>query len=99
MVTVRTHEFQASVFQACRSRKDKWSNAVSGRIAFVNDLPAADAVYHQQCSVNFKTGKNIPNKLSTDTADTTKRFKRGIPETKRAAAFLEVAQFLEDNNE
>ena len=49
MFPVRTHEFQASVLQACRSRKDKWSDAVYGRIAFVNDLHAADAIYHQQC--------------------------------------------------
>lgn len=58
----------------------------SGLIAFVNDLHAADALYQQQCSANFRTGTNIPNK-------------RGRPETNRAAAFLEVTQFLEDNDE
>ena len=30
-----------------------------GLIAFVNDLLSEDAVYHQACSANFRTGKGI----------------------------------------
>ena len=38
----------------------------------MNDLPAADAVYHQQCSSNFRTGKNVPTRFSVDPGDTQK---------------------------
>ena len=41
----------------CRERNDSWSTNVLSRIQFVQDLHAADAVYHQKCSVNFRTGK------------------------------------------
>ena len=50
-------------------RNDSWSTNVLSRIQFVQDLHAADAVYHQKCSVNFRTGKSllspIPNKQKT----------------------------------
>lgn len=41
----------------CDERRDEWSAEVRGRIESVNDLHAADAVYHQSCSVNFRTKK------------------------------------------
>ena len=59
---VRTTDFQDTVLQICHSRNDKWSEVVSGGLASVNDLHAADAIYHQQCSSNFRTGKNVPSK-------------------------------------
>lgn len=33
---------------------------VKARLLHVRDLPAAEAVYHQTCSVNFRTKKQIP---------------------------------------
>lgn len=100
---VRTEDFQKSILQVCHSRNDEWSATVLGRIASVNDLHAADAVYHQQCSSNFRTGKNIPTKHTLDTSSTgdkSKRLKLGRPEIdERTSAFLEVAQFLEENDE
>ena len=43
------------------SKNDSWSTNVLSRIQFVQDLHAADAVYHQKCSVNFRTGKCLPS--------------------------------------
>lgn len=70
---VRTHDFQDSVLLACRNRNDKWSNSVSGRLASMNDLHAADTIYHQQCSSNFRTGKNVPSIHFTDTVGSAKK--------------------------
>ena len=50
LVPVRTHFIISK----------KWAQKVRGRIGYVNDLHAADAVYHQACSVNFRTHKQIP---------------------------------------
>lgn len=46
--------------QQCNKRADKWAEMVMARIKSVHDLPAGDAVYHQICSSNFRTGKDIP---------------------------------------
>ena len=42
-----------------RGPGDKWNETVKGRIESAQDLHAADAVYHQQCNINFRTGRNI----------------------------------------
>lgn len=52
-IPVRTVMFQNSVIKACNSRNDLWSAKVQSRLLLVNDLPAARAIYHQACSVNF----------------------------------------------
>lgn len=39
---------------------------VQARILQVHYLPAADAVYHQTCGVNFHTGNQIPKMFMTD---------------------------------
>lgn len=54
---VRTVDFQNNILMICDERRDEWSAEVRGRIESVNDLHAADAVYHQSCSVNFRTKK------------------------------------------
>lgn len=56
VIQVRTVMFQKSVLKACNSRNDLWSAKVQSRLLLVNDLPAADAIYHQACSVNFRKG-------------------------------------------
>ena len=50
---VRTMDFQSTVAKICNDRKDEWSAAVSGRLAFVHDLLTVKAIYHQACNVNF----------------------------------------------
>ena len=91
---------QYTVLKICHSRNDKWAEVVSGRVASVYDLHAADAIYHQMCSTNFRTGKTIPSKLSVDTDDTAKRSKVGRPEIdERTAAFQKVVEFLEEHDD
>jgi len=36
-----------------------WATKVKGRLEFSQDGHPSDAVYHQQCNVNFGTGKDI----------------------------------------
>lgn len=52
-----------SLFSLCvytKAVKDAWTIEVYGRISAVSDLHAADAIYHQQCSVDFRTLKPNP---------------------------------------
>lgn len=65
-----------------------------GRTAYVLDLHAAGAIYHQQCSVNFRTGKGIPQGPSPS-----KHLKRGRRSDEVLDAFLKVAKVLEDNDD
>ena len=60
-VSVRTKDFQINIENICRERNDSWSTNVLSRIQFVQDLHATDAVYHQKCRVNFRTGKSLPS--------------------------------------
>ena len=95
---VRAGDFDAAISQACRQREDDWSKEVEGRLAFVNDLHAADTVYHQSCNVNFRTGKQIPQKFSSD--GDAKKAKLGRPEEEtRCDAFLKVMLFMEENDD
>ena len=88
--------------QICKERNDEWSEIVLGRVEYAQDLHAADAVYHQACSVNFRTGKQVPlQHCSDDGSDKdTKRPRQGRPvDTGKATAFLKVVKFLEENDE
>lgn len=62
MIHVRTTEFQGSISRVCKERNDDWAQIVLGRLEYLQDLHAADAVYHQICSSNFRTGRNVPMK-------------------------------------
>lgn len=59
---VRTWDFQKSIVKACDDRNDddEWAEKIRGRLAFAVDLPAVEAIYHQVCNINFRTGKQIP---------------------------------------
>ena len=56
---VRTKDFQEKITEICISRNDAWSAKLKGRLEFSQALHASDALYHQQCSVNFRTRKDI----------------------------------------
>jgi hypothetical protein len=72
---------------------------VRARIEQVHDLPAADALYHQTCSSNFRTGKDIPEEFQVLPSSDKKR-KIGRPEDKEASdAFLQVMTFLRNNDD
>lgn len=99
VLQVKTIEFKDTLLATCRERGDDWSETVKARILHVHDLHAADAVYHQTCSVNFRTKKQIPVAYQTDTQES-KRVKLGRPfADERTAAFLEVVKYLEENDD
>lgn len=89
---VRTLEFQNTVRDVCKARNDYWGNTVLYRLEFANDLPAADAIYHQTCSTNFRSHCNIPQQYQDDVTVP----KRGRPASSDDA-FLQVMQYLEQN--
>ena len=97
---VKSNNFQESLIQDCSNRKDEWSETVLGRLASINDLHAADAIYHQQCSSNFRTGRNIPKSTDSVVEQETKPFKIGRPTSHdRSEAFLKVLKYLEEIND
>lgn len=66
MYPVRTNNLQTTILKVCQERNDDWAVAVRGRIETINDIHAADAIYHQTCSVNFRTGKAVPKAFFPD---------------------------------
>jgi hypothetical protein len=44
----------------CFQRQDECAEDVSRRLDGCIDLPAAEAVHHRRCQVNFYTGRQIP---------------------------------------
>lgn len=98
-VMCKYKEFVQSILQACEKRKDSWAVTVSGRISFVNDLHSEDAVYHQVCSSNFRTGKRIPAMYAKQGQPAT-NLKRGRhSEIDRESAFAYVANYLKTNDD
>jgi len=55
--------------------------AVNRRIEYANDLYAADAMYHQICSINFRTRRQIPSLKArvVDLDEPDAKKKRGRP--------------------
>ena len=97
VIPVRTKDFQDKIQEACRVRNDEWAETVRGRLEFAQDLHAADAVYHQACSVNFRRGKQFPKKHGNDTDS---KHAKGRPvDTVKSKAFLKVTEFLVENDE
>ena len=66
----------------------------------MHDLPAADAVYHQTCSVNFHTKKQLLKVYEMGEQPPIKERKVGRPQDEeKRDAFLKVAKFLEENDD
>ena len=85
----------------CKTRSDKWAEKVTYLLNFVSDLPAADAMYHNICSINFRTGKDLPlTFMGVDDDDSCTREKRGRRKNQsQEDAFLRVMTELEHNDE
>ena len=93
-----THHMCSILPASFQERADSWSDAVKAHILHVHNLHAADAVYHQACSVNFHTKMQMPT-AQFDT-EASKRSKLGrLQEDKRIEAFLEVASYFDDNDD
>lgn len=48
---VRTNDLPTTNLKVCQERNDDWAVAARGRIETINNLHAADAIFHQTCSV------------------------------------------------
>jgi len=89
---VRTLDFQITLNRICEEQRDGWAEKLRGRISFFQDLIAAGIIYHQVCSTNFRTVKQVPFSHQTNGS---KRQKKGRPTDKsRQEAFLEVENIL-----
>lgn len=102
---VRTSDFQSEVLLKCEQRDDEWAAEVRGRLESVNDLVAADALYHNPCSVSFRTNRSIPQAF---TPDKKQKSKAGRPKKEKGKAgrpsitskhFLEVVDYLQENED
>lgn len=102
LIPVRSMDFSAKVLTACDSFTNDWVDTVRARVLYAIDLPAADAVYHQLCSVNFRTGKHVPQIFVPKDGPRASKYTRmsGRPkDVIRNEAFLKVADYLEQNDD
>ena len=75
--------------QVCTERNDTWAHTIRGRIEFAQDLHAADAIYHQVCSINIRTGKQVPSTFQATSEEKKRRIGRPI-DTAKEHAFIKV---------
>ena len=68
--------------QVCTERNDTWAHTIRGRIEFAQDLHAADAIYHHMCSINFRTGKQVPSTFQATPGEKKRRIGRPIDTAK-----------------
>lgn len=102
LIPVRTMDFKDKIIEACDKYENDWVDTVRDRVVYAHDLPAADAVYHQLCSVNFRTGKQIPHLFKTKVVQRASKYPRfsGRPKDLiRAESFLKIAEYLEQNDD
>ena len=98
-VMCKNREFDSSILKVCEQRNALWAMEVEGRTAFTNDLHSEDAVYHQECSANFRTCKDIPQ-LYDDGPESKPNARRGRPsDIDQESAFLFVENYLEENDD
>lgn len=97
---VTTVETKDTILGICSERGDAWAETIRSRLLNVHDLPAADAVYHQTCNVNFRTKRQLPRIYEVDESPAVKKKKVGRPEDEeKREAFLKVTKFLEENDD
>jgi hypothetical protein len=104
LIRVRTLGFQDKILKACDEFRGEWADTVRGRVTFVQDLPAADAVYHNMCSINFRTGKQTPKIFQKSTEQRASKCKKiggsGRPKNSQTyEAFQAVTEYLEINDD
>ena len=72
---------------------------VKGKIACVGDLPAADAIYHRQCNLNFRNGKSLPRKFNTSEVQKETGVGRPRDELRYKAFQFVMNDFYENDDE
>ena len=91
----KNREFDNTILQTCEKRNDLWTLSVKGRIAYANDLHAADAVYHTLCDSAFRNGKSFPKKYKNESSSVEPPVKCGKPvNVDRTTAFNHVVEYL-----
>ncbi|CAC5395350.1 unnamed protein product [Mytilus coruscus] len=95
---VRTDDFQRRIEQVCNDRDDEWAAEVRGRLQCISDLHAADALYHQTCSVNFRTSKKVPKAFSPDTKAIKENNSQGRPAA-YGEQFLKIVDYLKEHED
>ena len=61
IVQCKNKEVDRAIADAILSRQnDEWSLEVKGRLEFVNDIRAEDAIYHADYNSHFRSGKRKP---------------------------------------
>lgn len=102
VIPVLTSDFDCSIRKICLARNDDWGMEVLSRLEYARDLHAANAVYHKQCSVNFRTNKQVPRQFDEDNESKVMRKKRrqGRPsDEEKSEAFLNVIKYLEEHDD
>ena len=92
---------EKSFKDACeiRGETDDWAMEVKGKIACVGDLPAADAIYHRQCNLNFRNGKSLPRKFNTSEVQKETGVGRPRDELRYKAFQFVMNDFYENDDE
>ena len=91
----RTLSIKQAILKKCDERQDVWSDQVRERLSMVHDLHAADAIYHQKCSTNFRTMRVAP-----PDSQPSKKHKVGRPVADMASkAFDKVVEYLTLNDD
>ena len=96
MVQCKNKEVNRVIADAnLRRQNNEWSLEGKGRLEFVNDLRAEDAIYHGDCNSRFSSGKREPG---VDIAVSSR--KRGRPIiSEREEAFEEIVEYLCQNDD
>ena len=97
--SVRTFNFQRTILSACDARADEWADTVRSRINFARDLPAADAIYHKQCSSNFQTHRQIPSKYHDSADNEPPRKGRKVDDSREEAFLLAIGDLVSGNDD
>lgn len=95
---VKTGDFKNTVLDLCKTRQDSWAYDVKSRIEYAMDLCAAKAIYHHQCSTNFRTGRNVPAIYRQSGESSQHSSGRPVDVLKREA-FMKVVEYLQDNDD
>ena len=96
MVQYKNKKFDRAIADAILRRQNyEWSLEVEGRLEFVNDLRAEDAIYHGDCNSRFRSGKRKPGVDITNSSR-----KHGRPTiNEREEALEEIVEYLCQNDD